>query len=202
MPDEIVGIFGPNGAGKSTLLKAVFGGTSVRVRQIHAARPGRHLVARRTELVARGVGYVPQIENVFPLLTIEENLRMGLFLAPRQWQERLAVVLELFPPLSGYLKTRAGNLSGGERQMVALGPRAHDESQHSAAGRAIGRPVAADAGRGLRVHPEDQTAGRRHASSSSRTPVAAWRSATAATCSIRAETPTPTPAPGCCTTRA
>ena len=73
------------------------------------------------ELVALGVGYVPQRANVFPSLTVEDNLRMGLYLDPKAWDERLAAVVEIFPLLSDRSDQRAGYLSGGERQMVAIG---------------------------------------------------------------------------------
>ena len=73
------------------------------------------------ELVARGVGYVPQTQNVFPSLTIEENLRMGMYLDPHRFAERFEVVTELFPLLAERRKERSGLLSGGQRQMVAMG---------------------------------------------------------------------------------
>ena len=118
-PAEIVGIFGPNGAGKSTLLKAIVGAADVRSGSMLLR--GENLVGRPTHaLVADGLGYVPQVNNVFTRLSVEENLRMGLFLAPRLWNERLALVLQLFPALAPLLRTAAGNLSGGERQMVAF----------------------------------------------------------------------------------
>ena len=117
---EIVGVVGPNGAGKSTLVKAVFGLLQVwsgevlfRGRSITNARPHR--------LVEAGIGYVPQTENVFPRLSVRENLEMGLFLEPKAWRERFAFVAELFPLLRERAGQRAGSLSGGERQMVAMG---------------------------------------------------------------------------------
>ena len=72
-------------------------------------------------LVERGVGYVPQTRNVFPSLTIEENLQMGAFLRPRTFTERFNVVADLFPLLGDRRRAKAGSLSGGERQMVAMG---------------------------------------------------------------------------------
>jgi branched-chain amino acid transport system ATP-binding protein len=117
---ELVGVIGPNGAGKSTLLKALFG--LVRIRQGSVTLRGRdisNLPANR--LVADGVGYVPQNRNVFPSLTVEENLELGLYLRPRQLEERLAAVAEIFPLLADRRRQRAGALSGGERQMVAMG---------------------------------------------------------------------------------
>jgi len=71
--------------------------------------------------VSLGVSYVPQTRNVFQALTIEENLEMGLYLEPARWAERYAFVCELFPLLKTRAKQRAGSLSGGERQMVAMG---------------------------------------------------------------------------------
>lgn len=117
---ELVGIIGPNGAGKSTLLKSLFGLVSVRSGSV---RLGQDEISGLPahKLVAKGVGYVPQRENVFPSLTVEENLQMGLYLRPKAWSERRAYVLELFPRLGERGDFRAGLLSGGERQMVAMG---------------------------------------------------------------------------------
>jgi branched-chain amino acid transport system ATP-binding protein len=116
---ELVGIIGPNGAGKSTLVKAIFG--LVRVRSGSVTLAGEDITNLQTHrLVARGLGYVPQTDNVFPRLTIEENLEMGLFLRPARFRERFAFVAELFPTLAARRRQRAGSLSGGERQMVAM----------------------------------------------------------------------------------
>ncbi len=117
---ELVGIIGPNGAGKSTLVKAIFGLVTVRKGVVLLRGDDISNLAAH-ELVARGVGYVPQRGNVFSTLTVEENLRMGLYLRPEMWQERLAAVHELFPLLSERKGQRAGFLSGGERQMLAMG---------------------------------------------------------------------------------
>jgi branched-chain amino acid transport system ATP-binding protein len=117
---ELVGIIGPNGAGKSTLLKSLFG--LIPVRQGTVRLRGEDITGLRAhELVGRGVGYVPQSNNVFPRLTIEENLEMGLYLRPRKFRERFDAVAGLFPLLRDRRKQRAGSLSGGERQMVAMG---------------------------------------------------------------------------------
>ncbi|MCU1352546.1 MAG: transporter family protein [Acidimicrobiales bacterium] len=117
---ELVGIIGPNGAGKSTLVKALFG--LVPVRSGRVTLDGADITGRPAhELVARGVGYVPQVKNVFATLTVEENLRMGIFLEPGRFDERLAVVAELFPLLGARRRERVGLLSGGQRQMVAMG---------------------------------------------------------------------------------
>ncbi|NQX11985.1 ABC transporter ATP-binding protein [Microbacteriaceae bacterium VKM Ac-2855] len=116
---ELVGIIGPNGAGKSTLLKAMFG--LVNIRQGSVLLNGEDITGLKADkLVSKGVGFVPQNNNVFPSLTIEENLEMGLYQKPKMFKERLAFVTELFPELSKRLKQRSGSLSGGERQMVAM----------------------------------------------------------------------------------
>ncbi len=117
---ELVGIIGPNGAGKSTLLKAMFG--LVAVRSGGVVLRGKDITGLKAHsLVRQGVGFVPQTENVFPSLTIEENLQMGLFQAPKRFAERFEFVAGLFPALADRRKQRAGSLSGGERQMVAMG---------------------------------------------------------------------------------
>lgn len=117
---EVVGIIGPNGAGKSTLVKAIFGLVQVRGGTVSLA--GDDITnAKPNSLVAKGVGYVPQTSNVFPRLTIEQNLQMGVYQNPKSFRERFEVVAELFPVLADRRKQRAGSLSGGERQMVAMG---------------------------------------------------------------------------------
>ncbi len=117
---ELIGIIGPNGAGKSTLLKAIFGQVNVRSGSIKLY--GEDITGLKADkLVGRGVGMVPQNNNVFPSLTIEENLQMGLYQNPKVYKERLAFVTGIFAELGGRLKQRAGSLSGGERQMVAMG---------------------------------------------------------------------------------
>lgn len=116
---ELVGIIGPNGAGKSTLLKSIFG--LVKVREGEILLGGESIAnLKANELVAKGIGFVPQNNNVFPSLTIEENLQMGLFQNPKRYRERLEFVTEIFAELGSRLKQRAGSLSGGERQMVAM----------------------------------------------------------------------------------
>ncbi|MAT03730.1 MAG: ABC transporter ATP-binding protein [Acidimicrobiaceae bacterium] len=117
---ELIGIIGPNGAGKSTLLKALFGLLSVREGQV--LYKGEDISdAPAHELVEKGIGYVPQRDNVFPSLTVQENLEMGVFLRPSIFRERIAFVTEIFPRLAERLGQRAGSLSGGERQMLAMG---------------------------------------------------------------------------------
>ncbi|AII10140.1 amino acid/amide ABC transporter ATP-binding protein 2 (HAAT family) [Rhodococcus wratislaviensis] len=117
---EIVGIIGPNGAGKSTLLKSLFG--LIPVREGSVTLRGEDITSKPAHvLVQKGVGYVPQTQNVFPSLTIEENLEMGMYLRPKLFAERFAFVGDLFPLLVERKKVKAGALSGGERQMVAMG---------------------------------------------------------------------------------
>jgi len=117
---ELIGIIGPNGAGKSTLLKAIFG--QVNVREGSISLLGEDITGlKANKLVARGVGMVPQNNNVFPSLTIEENLQMGVYQDPSKFDEGMNIVTELFAELKPRLKQRAGSLSGGERQMVAMG---------------------------------------------------------------------------------
>jgi branched-chain amino acid transport system ATP-binding protein len=117
---ELVGIIGPNGAGKSTLLKALFGLISVRDGSVRLR--GEDVTGRKAHaLVTMGLGYVPQTNNVFPRLTVQENLEMGLYQQPARFDERFDHVCELFPLLGQRRHQRAGSLSGGERQMVAMG---------------------------------------------------------------------------------
>ncbi|MFE6097173.1 ABC transporter ATP-binding protein [Streptomyces massasporeus] len=118
-PGEVVGVIGPNGAGKSTLVKAVFG--LLRVRGGTVRLRGEDVTGRPAhELVRRGVGYVPQLQNVFPTLTVEENLRMGVYLRPKDHARRVTAIEELFPVLADRRRQKAGAMSGGERQMLAM----------------------------------------------------------------------------------
>ncbi|MCD0446058.1 ABC transporter ATP-binding protein [Glycomyces sp. A-F 0318] len=117
---ELVGIIGPNGAGKSTLLKAMFG--LVGITSGTVTLRGEVITNRKAhQLVPLGVGFVPQTNNVFAALTVEENLEMGVFLRPGSFKERFEFVTDLFPVLGDRRAQRAGSLSGGERQMVAMG---------------------------------------------------------------------------------
>jgi branched-chain amino acid transport system ATP-binding protein len=117
---DFVGIIGPNGAGKSTFLKAVLGLCSVRSGTIELR--GEDITGKKAhQLVRMGVGYVPQTKNVFQALTVLENLEMGCFLDPSLFDERFEYVTDLFPKLGERASQRAGALSGGERQMVAMG---------------------------------------------------------------------------------
>ena len=117
---EIVSIIGPNGAGKSTLLKTIFG--------LLNPREGRILLnndditgLRPDIIVRKGISYVPQVDNVFPSMTIQENLEMGAFIRADDFSHRLSEVYGLFPILEERKKQKVGQLSGGHRQMVAMG---------------------------------------------------------------------------------
>jgi ABC-type branched-subunit amino acid transport system ATPase component len=117
---EIVSLIGPNGAGKSTLMKTAFGLLTAWEGQIHFA--GERITHLRPEqIVRRGMCYVPQVENVFSSLTVQENLEMGAFIRDDDYRLRVDEIYELFPDLSLRRGTRVGKLSGGMRQMVALG---------------------------------------------------------------------------------
>lgn len=116
---ELVGIIGPNGAGKSTLLKALFG--LVKIHSGKVLLEGEEITGMKANvLVSRGVGFVPQNNNVFPSLTVEENMRMGVYLRPKAFDERFEFITDLFPTLGERRSQRAGAMSGGERQMVAM----------------------------------------------------------------------------------
>ena len=116
---EIVSIIGPNGAGKSTLLKAVMG-----LIQTSAGRyylNGLEKTSLSTHrIVEEGVGYVPQVENIFPSLTVQENLEIGGWILKRNTHASLVNIYEKFPLLYERKGDRAGNLSGGQRQLLAL----------------------------------------------------------------------------------
>jgi ABC-type branched-subunit amino acid transport system ATPase component len=118
---EIVSIIGPNGAGKSTLMKTIFGLLHPREGTIHLRDKD---ISHHTpyQIVGLGMCYVPQVANVFTDLTVEENLEMGAFLLKEgNMEERKERVYELFPRLKERRRQRAGKMSGGERQMVAMG---------------------------------------------------------------------------------
>jgi ABC-type branched-subunit amino acid transport system ATPase component len=116
---EMVTIIGPNGAGKSTLMKSVFG--ILQPSRGSIKFKGEELVGRKPhEIVRKGISYVPQSENVFPSMTLEENLAMGAFIRREGIHERVEEMFKLFPDLSGRRKEPVGRMSGGQRQMVAF----------------------------------------------------------------------------------
>ena len=117
---QIVAILGPNGAGKSTLLKTLFGYLKPRSGRLFLR--GADVTGLAPEdLVGRGIGYVPQVGNVFPGLTVRENLEMGAYLRRGDIRAQFDSVLTMFPDLSRALERRAGTLSGGQRSMLAMG---------------------------------------------------------------------------------
>jgi len=118
-PGERVLVFGPNGAGKSTLMKAIFG--LVRPWRGTIRFAGREITgAPPEEIVAMGMSYVPQLDNVFPNLTITENLEIGGILERHQTKRRIQEMFDLFPVLGKRRHQMARTLSGGERQMLAM----------------------------------------------------------------------------------
>ena len=118
-PGELVAIIGPNGAGKSTLLKTISGLLPARAGRVRL--DGRDITgARASDVIRGGLCYVPQESNVFPSLSVWENLTLGGYTAPSHVDERAALGFELFPVLQARRRARAGRLSGGERQMLAL----------------------------------------------------------------------------------
>jgi neutral amino acid transport system ATP-binding protein len=115
---EIVTVIGPNGAGKSTLIKTIFG--LLRPRSGRVLLRGEDISGLKPHLIARrGLSYVPQLANVFPSLTVYENLEMGS-LDPVRTKERAEFMFDLFPRLAERRSQTAGTMSGGERQMVAM----------------------------------------------------------------------------------
>ncbi len=117
---EIVTIVGPNGAGKSTLMKSVFG--LVRPREGSVKLRGEEITGIQPHSITRkGVTYVPQLDNVFPSLTVQENLELGALAGDDDPDARMELIFELFPRLDERRRQAAGTMSGGERQMVAMG---------------------------------------------------------------------------------
>jgi ABC-type branched-subunit amino acid transport system ATPase component len=117
---QIVTLLGPNGAGKTTLLRTVFG----------VIPPWKGKIYYKDEEISgsspenmtrKGMCYVPQEENIFPSLTVQENLEMGAFIRKDDWRPRVEEIYEMFPDLTDRRKSRAGELSGGMRQMLAIG---------------------------------------------------------------------------------
>jgi ABC-type branched-subunit amino acid transport system ATPase component len=117
---EAVTLIGPNGAGKSTLLKTIFGLLKPTEGGIHF-EDADITGLKPPALVRRGMSFVPQVDNVFPSLTVQENLEMGAFVRGDGFGERLEEMYTFFPTLRLKRKQRVGSLSGGERQMVAMG---------------------------------------------------------------------------------
>jgi neutral amino acid transport system ATP-binding protein len=119
-PSELVAVIGPNGAGKSTLAKAIFGLLTPHTGSIVLG--GESIVGLKSDqIVRRGMCYVPQISNVFRSLTVEENLEMGAFVLAQPIQSLKDEIFSRFPKLAERRKQQAGTLSGGERQMLAMG---------------------------------------------------------------------------------
>jgi neutral amino acid transport system ATP-binding protein len=114
-----VSVIGPNGAGKSTLLKAIYGLADTHAGSVRFE--GHEITARKPhELTRLGLNYVPQLDNVFPNMSVLENLEIGAVPRRERLAERLEAVLGTFPALKARRRQRAGTLSGGERQMLAL----------------------------------------------------------------------------------
>ncbi|MBD2457255.1 ABC transporter ATP-binding protein [Nostoc sp. FACHB-87] len=117
---ELVTVIGPNGAGKSTLAKTIFGLLTPHTGTI--TFKGENIAGLKSnQIVKKGLCYVPQIANVFPSLSVEENLEMGAFVSNAPLKPVKDKIFAMFPKLSDRRKQRAGTLSGGERQMLAMG---------------------------------------------------------------------------------
>jgi branched-chain amino acid transport system ATP-binding protein len=117
---EIAVIVGPNGAGKSTAMKAVFG--MLKLRQGRVRLAGEDITGLTPQArVTKGMGFVPQTHNIFTSMTVEENLEMGAFIRTDDFRDTLAQVYDLFPILKQKRLQPAGELSGGQRQQVAVG---------------------------------------------------------------------------------
>jgi len=118
--NQIVSVIGPNGAGKSTMLKTIFG--ILKPKQGNILLREVDITGLKPDKIARrGISYVPQVDNVFPSMTIQENLEMGAFIRSDDYSQRIEEIYELFPVLGERRKQKAGQLSGGQRQMVAMG---------------------------------------------------------------------------------
>lgn len=118
--NEIVTVLGPNGAGKSTMIKAIAGLVPIQSGKVFLQ--GKDITGRKTHLLVReGLAYVPQTGNVFVRLSVQENLELGGFAAEKLPPDRLDQIFTLFPDLARFRKLAAGKLSGGQRQMVAVG---------------------------------------------------------------------------------
>jgi branched-chain amino acid transport system ATP-binding protein len=118
---QVVSIIGPNGAGKSTVFKTLFG--LLPARQGHVTLDGENVTNQSpADLLRRGMAYVPQGRNVFPLMTVEENLRLGAYTRPRsaELEAEIERLYETFPVLRESRRRRAGDLSGGQQQMLEM----------------------------------------------------------------------------------
>ena len=119
-PGELVAVIGPNGAGKSTLAKTIFGLLTPNKGKI--IFKNENIAGQKSDrIVRRGMCYVPQISNVFPTLSVEENLEMGAFIGQGSLRKEKERIYTMFPKLAQRRKQQAGTLSGGERQMLAMG---------------------------------------------------------------------------------
>jgi branched-chain amino acid transport system ATP-binding protein len=117
---EIVSIVGPNGSGKSTFLKSIF--SLVDIMKGNIDYLGTDLTKLGTDkMIEQGLSFVPQTDNVFPTLTVAENLELGAYVSNKNLKDRFDLIYSLFPPLVEKRKKKAGTLSGGQRQMVAFG---------------------------------------------------------------------------------
>ena len=117
---ELVAVIGPNGAGKSTLAKAIFG--LLTPNQGNIRFQGQNIGGLKSnQIVRKGMCYVPQIKNVFPSLSVEENLEMGAFIRQGSLKSLKEQIYQMFPRLKERREQKAGTLSGGERQMLAMG---------------------------------------------------------------------------------
>ena len=117
---QIASIVGPNGAGKSTAMKAIFGLLGIRKGKIFL--DGEDITnLQPQERVLKGMGFVPQTNNIFPSLSVQENLEMGAFIQAKNCEEMVNYIYELFPILKDKRYQQAGELSGGQRQQVAVG---------------------------------------------------------------------------------
>jgi branched-chain amino acid transport system ATP-binding protein len=119
---QVVSIIGPNGAGKSTVFRALFGLLPVRSGRVRFA--GEDVTNRPpADLLHRGLAYVPQGRNVFPLMTVDQNLRLGAYIRPRsaELDQEIERVYDVFPMLQAARQRRASELSGGQQQMLEMG---------------------------------------------------------------------------------
>ncbi|WP_207101967.1 ABC transporter ATP-binding protein [Paracoccus shandongensis] len=117
---QIAVIVGPNGAGKSTAMKAIFGMLNLRAGSVRL--DGRDITALNPQdRVKAGMGFVPQVNNIFPSMTVEENLEMGAFIRKDDIRRTMEQVYDLFPAVAAKRRQAAGELSGGQRQQVAVG---------------------------------------------------------------------------------